>query len=72
MANRISTGDFDRALLLFPIILKMGAEGARRFITEHSLTDDDLIAQAKMYEADTDRRNQALRARLETEANAAK
>jgi hypothetical protein len=72
MANQISNDDIDRALLLFPIILKMGAEGARRFITEHSLTDDDLIAQAKIYETDTDRRNQAFRTKLETDSNAAK
>ncbi|HXG85777.1 MAG TPA: hypothetical protein VNI84_17290 [Pyrinomonadaceae bacterium] len=63
----ITSSDYERALVLIPIVLEMGVEGARRFVLKNSLTDDQLIEKAREFQNDTRERNDQFAARLQKE-----
>lgn len=65
--NTITENDFDKALLLIPIIMGMGVSVARRFILKNALTSEQLIEKAQEFNADTDARNAAFAQRLSGE-----
>lgn len=65
MSNAITLTDLERALLLIPIVMELGTEGAKRFILSKSLTDEELIDRALEFQVDTKSRNDEFRRELE-------
>ena len=64
--TEITTNDFDRALLLVPIVLELGIEGARRFVSAKTLTEDELIERSKHFQENTAQRNAAFAEKLKS------